>query len=155
MPVKFSENTPDWVRDWVNWAVQQLVPDWDVTVLIVEKLSEFNKQEMELYENPDEILAHSNPSNDSLFTRIELLSNLKDDEEGHLVVVHEVCHAFTAYMAQMAENLITSKAIKRSAWKSFSNAEEQTVVRLSRILVAFRDKIMLNSKDGVSLSKES
>lgn len=124
----FSTDTPDWIKDWVTWTTEQLIPNYDVTIVMVDDI------DPETPENKGEAETHSQ----YLRTFIRYEKDLEDNKDGHERVVHEVVHAFLDAMDEAAENLITSKRVRNSCWKLYCNAEETTVVLLSRLLVLLR-----------------
>jgi hypothetical protein len=128
--IVFSSDTPPWIKDWVNWAVDCLIPSWDVNITMVEKL------DPECPDDKGEAYAYS----DYLRLVVHYDTSLQDTTDGHERVVHEIIHGFLANMGDAAENLVTSKSIKKSSWPRYVNAEETTVVILSRLLVSLRGK---------------
>jgi hypothetical protein len=148
--IKFSNDTPDWVKDWLKWAADLLVPDWVVSVKMVNNFQDdeacgdnfWNKDDLDMIDQ--DRVGQVSVRSENLCADIQLLHKIEDDHEGHVAVVHEMCHAFTAHMSEAAKNLISNKVVKKTAWKSFDGAEEQAVVRLSRTLVALREQFVLN-----------
>jgi hypothetical protein len=137
MAIKYSKDTPDWIKDYVQFSVKTLIPDWDICVVMVDDC------EPDAPDNKGEI--ETKP--EYLRADIRYEKELTDDVDGHERVVHEVCHAFLARLSETARNLISSKVVAKTAWKSYEHAEEEAVVRLSKLLVALRDKSMVNSKE--------
>ena len=132
--IKFSDNTPPWVRDWCEWSVNLLLPEWDVDVEMVDKLEQGHEDLGD--DRPGEIIA----SSENLKASVKFLSSMKDCPQSHIEVVHEFCHGFMARMSESANNLISSKVVRKTAWKSYDAAEEVSVVKLSRILVQLRNE---------------
>jgi hypothetical protein len=143
--ITFSDDTPLWIRDWVKWACAVLIPDWYITVKMVDDLGE--EDDDEDYEFSSEHLNAKGTievSTEYLSASVEFLKSLSDTPDGHVRVIHEICHAFLARMEQGAELLMKlyRKKPTRSAlmaWKNYNHLEEETVVRLSRILLQWRE----------------
>lgn len=138
---------PVWIQNLVEWTVQLLIPEWDVKVSMVDKFEETDKSDLW---NADDVdaLGNARPaevyaSSENLAVDLKILSTIKENYDGEVTVVHELCHAFFCRMSEAAKNLISSKVVKKTAWKSYDAAEETTVVVLSRSLVKLRRKLML------------
>lgn len=127
--IKFTPDTPAWIEDWVKWTCELLVPDWDINVVMVEELD---------VDTPDD-KGEIEPSPEYLRAEVKYEKSLEDTTDGHERVVHEIGHAFLAKMSEAANTLISSKVVKKTAWKNHEYAEEEAVVRLSRILVSLRN----------------
>lgn len=130
----FSDDTPEWIRDWTSWTALLLLTDWRISVIMVDKLEEDADHDDLGEDRPGEIVA----SAENLRAEIKFLKTIKDDDDGHIEVVHELCHAFMCRMSESAKNLISSKVVRKTAWKSYDAAEEESVVKLSRLLVQLR-----------------
>lgn len=139
MGIKYSKDTPAWIKDYVEFSVRTLIPDWDVSVEMVDDC------EPDVPDNKGEIESYP----EYLRAEIRYENELVDNTDGHERVVHEVCHAFLARLSETAKTLISSKVVAKTAWKSYEHAEEEAVVRLSKLLVALRDKSVVNSQEVV------
>ena len=130
--INYTKETPEWIRDWATWGINLLIPDWDVKVGMTEEVNASepdNKGEVEAYPQ---------------YQRAEIIyeTSLVNNVDGHERVIHEICHAFFAHMDEAAENLISSKIVKKTAWKSYDLVGEMTVVNLSRLLVSLRPQVV-------------
>jgi hypothetical protein len=130
--INFSEDTPAWIVAWATWAYKVLLPEWNTTVKVVNKLEE--RDGAHASRGGEAEIFSANLEADICFS-----AALQDNDEGHVVILHEFCHVFIGRMANAAENLVTSKAVKQTGWKMYDDIEEETVVRLSRILVQWRE----------------
>jgi hypothetical protein len=137
--IKFSADTPDWVKDWVSWASSLLLPQWDVKVEMVASLNDDDAPDSSF--SPDR-WGEVEFSSANLVLTVKYLTSIEDSHAGHVVVLHELCHAFFARMSEAASALISSKIVRQTAWKSYDDADESTVVVLSRCLVELRNAII-------------
>jgi hypothetical protein len=129
--ITFSDDTPVWIKDWVLYSHSLLIPEWELEVEMKDCVDE------EIPECTGDVdISHG-------YLRASLCFQ-RDIKETQLnivrVVVHEVCHIFLSQMSSTAETLISSKTVRETGWKKFEHVEEETVVRLSRIIVQLRDK---------------
>ena len=140
--INFSDDTPDWIKDWVTWATSLLIPEWDVSVNMVDDFKE-DANDTTIWNNDGDLSSDRDGeilcSSENLTAHVKLKKCIEDTTKGHIGVVHEICHAVTCRMSESAKNLISSKVVRKTAWKSYDAAEEETVVRLSRSLVQLRE----------------
>jgi len=140
--ITFSNEAPDWVKDWITWGTNLLLPQWDVCIELVDSF-----QHDAIHPDiPDERFAESTSDSEYMHCEIKALSSLQDDHNGHVFLIHELCHAFLMIMTDTAGNLITNQNIRKFAWKAFNAAEETRVVILSRLLVSLREAQLVENK---------
>ncbi len=126
--ITFSEDSPEWLAEWVNWAAKLLIPEWDLYISMDgEEPDNDLDSHGEVHSSPEYMRAH-----------IKFWSKIKDTPDGHARVIHEICHAFLAPLSAAGENLISNNSVRRTSWKNFESAEEITVVRLSKSLLQLR-----------------
>jgi hypothetical protein len=128
--INFSEDTPAWIKELVEWTAATLMPDWDIEVKMTSEENE------EYPDSKGEIEVVS----EYFRAFITYHTSLKNNHDGQVRVVHELCHPFFGRLEAVAKSLITSKLIEKKLWKHYEDAEEEAVVRLSKILIQLRSK---------------
>jgi hypothetical protein len=128
--ITFTDSTPAWIKTWVSWTVALLIPEWDVTVSVAH----------DLYPDVPDCKGEIESAPEYLRATVRYDDSLEDNEDGRRRVVHEICHAFLSRMSETAQQLISSKVVRKTAWCAFEHSEEATVVILSRILVHLREQ---------------
>jgi hypothetical protein len=141
--ITYSEDTPEWIKDWTRWTAEMLLPQWEISVTMVDHLEETKETEDFAPDRPGESQIYS----ENLICEVKLLRTITDTPTHHVEVVHELCHAFLSQMGDAAKNLISSKVVKNTAWKSYGAAEEIAVVILSRLLVSLRSSQVVDKKE--------
>jgi hypothetical protein len=155
---------PEWQSDWINWTRMMLCPDWTIYVNQSDNPS------------PDSMAVDGicDPTDFYLIARITIRRGLEETDENKLTLIHEVIHAFFGKMnSSMTEICSTMAGLGNENWAGsrllgtnclsvpnsiinhsvigplfnlYTNAEEETTVRLSRIL--FRIAQLLSKEEG-------
>jgi hypothetical protein len=123
--ITFTNDTPKWIRSLVTKAAKIMVPEWEIKVVMVSKVDK------DCPDKKAEVSYHS----DYLCARICYCRDLKNNKEGKELVIHEIVHLLLSKMDQCAKRLISNSVVLKTAWKSYEGAEEEAVVRISRLLV--------------------
>lgn len=146
--ITFEEDVPAWLRDWCLWVKELLVPEWDLSIKVVDVPDPQNPR----------VNAKTSISTEYLDANIVFGRKLEDNTDGHLIACHEVAHVFfvrlgvaqrlavkagDAAYKQLKGSIVidehnTYEPIMSMVDEEYDNAEEETVVRLSRALVALR-----------------
>jgi hypothetical protein len=127
--INFSNDTPDWIKELVRWAVMLVAPEWDINVLMAKIV--------------DADIPHCKGAieieNGYLRCDITYQTDLENNVKGNEDVLHEICHLLTEPTSKCAENLVTSKMVRATALKNYEHLEEELVVRFTRILLKLRE----------------
>ena len=132
--IEYKDDVPAWIRGWVDWTAAILLPDWDIYVSMTSE------------EDKDDSQGEVVSSHQYMRAYVTYNTALKDTLDGHIRVVHELCHPFLSKMEAVADSLITSKTT-RKFWVHYEDAEETVVVKLSKIMVQLRLQ-QQGDKDG-------
>lgn len=143
-----SSDCPDWITEWSIWLKNLLVPDYNIRVGVADQPPGGGSG----------VVASTRLTREYLDATIIMRRDLEDDVEGHLTICHEFSHIFMARLG-LAQTLMSQSldaALKANrgvhgvhsgddfepqtkiVQKAYDDSEEETVVRMSRILVGLR-----------------
>lgn len=129
MAIEFTKDVPEWIQDWVNWVALKLIPEWELDVNMKECIDkDVPECTGEVSVDPGYLRATA-----SYQTGIE-----NNPRTIVRVIIHEIVHIFMDNVNSSAEALISNKTVKATCWQKYEHAEEETVVRLSRVLYELR-----------------
>jgi hypothetical protein len=140
-----DDDVPQWVQRMAAWAKEILVPDWTVSV----HMADYPNPTSENTTGLTQFLA------DYMEASITFRRDIADDPSGWLLVCHEFAHVFLARMGSAVKHILSvgdafaklSRGVTQVSdgdtydpqtvicGKLYDDAEEETVVKLSRILV--------------------
>jgi hypothetical protein len=137
--ITYTEDVPQWIRDWVDWTAKTILPEWDIYVKMKEG------EDIECPDNKGEIEAVWQYSR----AFVTFYHSIENNTDGQTRVVHELCHALLGKMESISKSFVTSKTVQRF-WEHYENAEEELVVRLSKILVQLRKQQLKKVQHGAT-----
>jgi hypothetical protein len=135
MSIKYSKSTPVWIKKLANKTVKLLAPEWDIVIDMVDDVDP----------KCPEKKAEIDYDSDYLTARIQYEKQIKNNKDGRELVIHEILHLILSRMGTAAKRLVSNNVVLKTAWHNYEGAEEEAVVKLSRLLLALIDKTMLNS----------